>query len=168
MTSANKPADLLNFDEDRKKLPDMLNVLTILTFVGCGIGLIFSLYGFSNAQKSYDDIVKLQGNIENAPDIVKKMTGPHMVELAQKSLENRVPILLLALVGYGLCLYGAIQMRKLKKEGFTVYALGEVLPIIGGFIFAGLGMAGGFTLFMSLAFTALFLILYGTQLKHLS
>jgi hypothetical protein len=168
MTSPNQPDDLLNFDEDRKKLPDMLNVLTILTFIGCGTGLISSIYAFVNAQKSYDDMVKVQSNMENAPEIVKKMAGPHMVELAEKSLENRIPILILSLVGYGLCVYGAIRMRKLKKEGFSFYALGEILPIIGGFIFVGMGLLGGFTLFVSLAFPALFLILYGTQLKHLS
>ena len=168
MTSTNQPTDLLTFDEDRKKLPDMINVLTILTFVGCGVGLLSSIYAFVNAQKSYDDMVKLQDNLGNAPAFVKTMTGPHMVELAQKSLENRVPILLLSLVGYGLCVYGAVRMRQLKKEGFAVYAVGEVLPIIGSIIFIGFGLSSGFTLFFALAFPALFLILYGTQLKNLS
>jgi len=168
MTSTNQPADILNLEEGRKKLPEMLNVLTILTFVGCGVGCISSVFSFFNAQKSYDSIVEAQGKLENAPAFVKKFAGPGMVEIARKSLENRLPILLLALVGYGLCLYGAIQMRAWKKEGFSIYLLGEILPVIAGFIFVGMGLFSGFALIGALLFPAVFIILYATQLKHLS
>lgn len=168
MSGTTQTSDILNFDEGKSKLPSTLNVLTILTFVGCGLGCISSVYSYFNAQKSYDDIVKLQSNLDSAPEIVRKMAGPKMVEIARNSLENRLPILLLAMVGYGLCLYGAIRMRAWKKEGFYIYTLGEILPVIAGFIFIGAGVFGGFAIVASLLFPALFIILYATQLKHLS
>ena len=74
MASTSQNPDILNFDEGRKKLPDMLNVLTILTFVGCGIGCISSVYSYVNAQKSYDDIVKIQDNLDSAPEFVDGYT----------------------------------------------------------------------------------------------
>src|SRR5258708_34008925 len=106
MTSANQPADILNFDEGQKKLPDMLNVLTILTFVGCGVGCIASVYSFSNAQKSYDDVVRIQDKLEDAPGIVKRLAGPKMAESARHSLEQKLPLRLLAMWGSVVCGYG--------------------------------------------------------------
>ncbi|HTI11947.1 MAG TPA: hypothetical protein VL832_25410 [Puia sp.] len=168
MANTSQGPDILNFDEGRKKLPDMLNVLTILTFIGCGIGCISSVYSYFNAQKSYDDIVKLQDNLDSAPEFVKKLAGPKMVEIARNSLENRLPILLLAMVGYVLCLYGAIKMRAWKKEGFPVYVLGEILPVVAGFIFIGAGMFNGFAVIGALIFPAAFIIMYASQRKYLS
>jgi hypothetical protein len=168
MNYTNQPADLLDWEENRKKLPEMLNVLTILTFVGCGIGLISSVFGFFNAQKSYDKFMEGRDALRNGPEFLKKIGGPDIEELMRRSLENRLPILVLSLVSYGLCLYGAIRMRAWKKEGFGVYLIGEILPVIGGFIFIGIGLYSTFTLVTALLFPAVFILLYATQLKHLS
>src|SRR5258708_25316115 len=124
MADTSAQPDFLTQDEP-KKLPDMLNVLTILTFIGCGLGTISSIYGFANARTSYDRMVQVQGKLDDAPALVKKFMGPEMLEMARKSLENRTPILLLTLVAYGLCLYGAIQMRSRKKAGFSIYVIEE-------------------------------------------
>ena len=165
MAETSSQPDFLTQDEP-KKLPDMLNVLTILTFIGCGLGTISSIYGFVNAQTSYDKMVQVQGKLDDAPALVKKFMGPEMLEMARKSLENRTPILLLTLVAYGLCLYGAIQMRSRKKAGFSIYVVGELLPIAASCIFIGMGTFGGFGLFAFLI-PVVFIILYGTQLKHM-
>jgi hypothetical protein len=168
MTESNPTVDTLDWDEKGKKLPDMLNVLTILTFIGCGLGLISSIWSFSSAQKGYDAAVDMQSKLDNLPDYAKRMMGPDPVAMARKSLENRMPILLLTLVAVALCLYGAIQMRKKKKAGFSLYLIGEVLPIITTFIFLGFGLLSGFTLTLAFFFPVLFIILYATQLKHLA
>jgi hypothetical protein len=167
MTDTNAKTDLLNWEEP-KKLPDMLNVLTILTFVGSGLFACSALYSFLNAQKSYDNIIKMQDKLDDAPAIVKKFMGPDMIELARKSVENRTPILLLTLIAYGLCTYGAIQMRKLKKTGFSIYVLGELLPLVTGLIFIGTTSVGGFAYIFTVLILAIFIILYATQLKHMS
>ena len=166
MADTSSHPDFLTQDEP-KKLSDMLNVLTILTFVGCGLFTISSIYGFANAQTSYDKMVQMQGKLDDAPALVKKFMGPEMLEMARKSLENRTPILLLTLVAYGLCLYGAIQMRSRKKAGFSIYVVGELLPIATACIFLGMGSFGGFGILSAFLFPILFIILYATQLKHL-
>ena len=167
MTNTDKAADILDFDGSKRKIPEMLNVITILTFVGCGVFAIGNIYSFSHAQKGYDDLVQAQDKLADAPEFLKSMAGPKMVEVARLSLENRVPILLLALVGYGLCLYGAIRMRALKKEGFPVYVLGQLVPVVASFIFLGTGSFGGLAL-IGLLFPVVFIILYATQLKNMS
>jgi len=167
MSDPQQSNDVLNWEE-KKKIPEMINVLSILTFIGCGLGLIGSIWAYANATKQYDKALDAQGKMENAPDFAKKLMGPNPVELAQRTLDNRLPILLLSLVAYVLCIYGAMQMRKLKKTGYSIYVIGEILPIAGLFIFIGIGLYGTFTLAIILLFPILFIILYSTQLKHLS
>jgi hypothetical protein len=154
------------FLEEPKKIPDMLNVLTILTFVGSGIGFISSIWSCVKAQDNYDKMVAAQSNLDSMPDFAKKLMGPEMMEMARKSLENRIPILILSLLSYALCVYGAIQMRQLKKAGFTIYLVGELLPIVAVAIFIGSGTFGVFAIF-GYCIYIIFIILYATQLKYM-
>lgn len=171
MTQETTP-DVLNFNENSKpKLPSGLNVLTILSFVGCAVQLLASLYAFFSAKKSYDNLDKLteQMNSENMPGWVKSMMGDpeKMVKMITKSYENRIPIVLLSLVAIALCFYGAMQMRKLKKQGFPLYTVGELLPFLTQVLFIGTFSLSGFGMYFSIAIAALFIILYAAQRKHL-
>jgi hypothetical protein len=166
MADLNQPANTENWLEEPKKLPSMLNVLTILTLVWNPISILFSIYGFFSAQSNYDKMVQAQDKMDQMPDFVKNMMGSDPVGAARKALDNRVPVLLLGLAGAILCLYGAIQMRKLKKTGFSIYVIGDIVPF-GSIIFVGTGAISGFSAIIGLGLTALFLILYATQLKYM-
>jgi hypothetical protein len=167
MTDTNSTSDVLDFAKGEKPaIPSGLNVLTILTFIGCGIGFLSSIWSYVNAEKGYKDMVDAQSKLTEAPAWAKKMMGPEMVEIARKSLENKLPILLLGLVATALCLYGALEMRKLKKQGFILYVVGELLPIVAGVLFIGTGMFSGFAL-IGIAIPIIFIILYLMQKKHL-
>ena len=165
-------ADVLQFDENNApKLPSGLNVLTILTFIGCALQLLGTLWTFFNAKKSYDGIDKLteQMNSGNMPSWAKKMMGDPetMVAMITKTYENRIPIVLLSLVAVALCFYGALQMRKLKKQGFLLYTIGEVLPFLTQLLFIGAFAFSGFTMYFGIAIALLFILLYSMQRKHL-
>jgi hypothetical protein len=166
-----KTTDVLNFDENNPKLPTGLNVLTILTFIGCVIQLLLSLWGFISAKKSYDNLDKLtaQMNSENMPGWVKSMMGDpeKMIKMVTKSYENRIPIVLLSLVAITLCFVGALQMRKLKKQGFLFYTIGEILPFLTQILFIGAFALAGATTYISIAITLLFIFLYAMQRKNL-
>ena len=165
-------ADVLQFDENNApKLPSGLNVLTILTFIGCALQLLGTLWTFFNAKKSYDGIDKLteQMNSGSMPGWAKSMMGDPetMIEMIRKTYENRIPIVLLSLVAVALCFYGALQMRKLKKQGFLLYTIGEVLPFLTQFLFIGAFAFSGFTMYFGIAIALLFILLYSMQRKHL-
>lgn len=153
--------------EGTQKLPSTLNVLTILTIIGSIMTILQGIWGYFTAQKNYDDLLKAQSQMNEAPEFVKKMMGPEMLELTRKSVELKLPILLMALGGGALCLYGALQMRKLKKDGYTIWLAGELLPVIGGFILLGGGAMSGWIATISLIFPMIFVILYTLQRKHL-
>jgi hypothetical protein len=163
----NQPTNTENWLEEPKKIPSMLNVLTILTFIGSGLGAISAITGYFTAAGNYERQLQLQDKMADMPAIVKNMMGPDPVETARKQLENRFPIMLLTLVGALLCLYGALQMRKLKKAGFPIYIIGDLVPFLAIFIFIGMGMLSGFAMIFAVVITIVFIILYATQLKYL-
>jgi len=161
-------ADLLRYDEPGKpKLPSGLNVLTILSFVGCALQLITSVFGFFSAQSTYEGKDKLieQMNSGNMPSWAKSMMGDpaHLEEMITKSFENRIPIVLLSLVAIGLCFVGALQMRKLKKQGFLLYTIGELLPFLTLFLFIGSFAFSGIGFYSSGVIALLFIFLYFLQ-----
>ncbi|HQW85333.1 MAG TPA: hypothetical protein PK987_12745 [Ferruginibacter sp.] len=165
-------ADVLQFDNnDAPKISSGLNVLTILTFIGCALQLVGSLWTFFNAKKSYDGIDKLteQMNSGNMPGWAKRMMGDPetMIAMIRKTYENRIPIVVLSLIAVALCFYGALQMRKLKKQGFLLYTIGEVLPFLTQFLFIGAFAFAGFSMYFGIAIALLFILLYSMQRKHL-
>ncbi len=167
MNDTNSTSDVLEFAQGQKPaLPSGLNVLTILTFIGSGLGFIGALWTYFNAEKSYKNVVDAQSKMTEAPAWAKNLMGPDMLELSRKSMENKLPIMLLTIVGVALCLYGALEMRKLKKQGFILWLVGEVLPVVGGILFIGAGMFKGFAL-IGIVFPIIFIILYLMQKKHL-
>lgn len=172
MSNSTDTTDTLSHDDfDRPALPSGLNILTILTFIGSGLQLLFVVLGFFNAQKTYDEKDKRieQMTSGEMPAWAKSMM-PDMKnyeEMVTKSLENKIPLLILGLAAVALCIYGAMQMRKLKKSGFILYLVGQLLPFISTALFLGLFMFGGTTFAVGTAITVLFILLYLTQRKYL-
>jgi hypothetical protein len=166
MTDVQKPATSDNWLEEPPKRTDTLNVITILTFIGCAIIIYFQFREFFRAQSTYDQIVQNQDKIEQLPAIVKKIMGPDPIGKARKTLENRTPMLILGVVAAALCVYGAVLMRQLKKIGFPIYVIGELLPLLAYYIF--IGQMSMLILIFSLLINGIFILLYAGQLKHMS
>ena len=103
------------------------------------------------------------------PDFVKKMYSPESLELYRKIDANKLPIIVLTIIASALCVYGALEIRKLKKSGFYTYIIGELLPFVGYLLFVGTGFfATGVSAYVGVGISVLFIILYATQLKYLT
>lgn len=165
MTPETTP-DILNADAGSKpKLPTGINVLTIFTFIGCAWELYSTLKNFLGGKKALEELEKAQEKLAEAPAWAKKLAGPEVMEMMQQALNNKVPLLIIGLIAISLCFYGALQMRKLKKEGYLLWLVGELLPYVGSAIFLP---AFFNTMFVYFAiFPLLFIILYTIQRKHL-
>lgn len=166
MTDLNKPATPVDWLEEPKKRPETLNVISILTFVGSGLAILGQIYNFFKARSTYDQLVQNQDKIDQLPEFAKKLMGSDPIGIARKTLENRMPMLILVIVASALCIYGALQMRQLKKVGFPIYVIGELLPFVAYYIF--IGQMSVFALVFSLLVAGAFIIMYATQLKHMS
>ena len=85
--------------------PTFLTVLCILTFIGSGLGVLGGLLGLIGASF-----------------------------LAAFAPVGGILIQLIGLAAAGLCLFGAVQMWGLKKQGFMMYVAGAVLSIVGSIV----------------------------------
>lgn len=157
-----------DFTGENQKLPSGLNILTILTIIGSILGLLSGFWNYYNAESGYNKTKEAlePGNLEKIPSWARGFVSPEMLELQHKMLINKLPILILALVGSALCLYGALEMRKRKKQGYLLWLIGEVLPILSSVLFVGIASLKGVGI-IAVAIPVLFIILYTVNKKEL-
>jgi hypothetical protein len=157
---------LITDDFVKQPLPSTLNVLTILTFIGCALGLIFSMatpWMLNFALKMMDKASA--GSTELTPKQVADMeVSRHAIQLSQNNL---VPLIIIGLIGITLCFVGALMMRKLKKDGFWLYVGGQLLPLIGNLILLGTSQFTGATSYVMFLIPIIFIVLYYRQMKYL-
>jgi hypothetical protein len=120
------------------------------------------------AKKTYDTMKETieSGKMDNAPGWAKSMMSPEALVMYRKMFENRLPILILSLVATALCLYGALEMRKMKKQGYIFWLVGELLPLGTTLLFIGAAAFSGFGLLIVLI-PLIFIILYTVNKKYL-
>ena len=120
--------------------PTFLTILCILSFIGSGLGILGSLLLLVGAGA----IMSYLGSMGGA-------TGAG-------SMGYVIALLILS----GASLFGAIQMWKLKKMGFFVYAgasvVGIILPLVFGLGFSAVGAI------VPIAF----IVMYYLNVKHMS
>ena len=159
--------DSLSADEfGEPALPSGLNVLTILTFIGCGILTLFSLASpwLIKFSKNMMDKASEGGNELSAEQVEKMRLARENLELTEV---NMVPLMIIGMIGIVLCFVGALWMRKLKKDGFWIYVVGQVLPIVGSVFIVGTSQYKEISSLTMLAVPLLFIVLYSMQRKHL-
>ena len=130
--------------------PLLLTVLCILTFIGSGMNLVSSLV-IAAFYDSYTEVMRMFTEKWN-------LTG------MEAMLEARPAFFLVSGLCYAGSLFGAILMFRLKKTGFHVYTIFQILLILAPMYFLHLSSPGLF----ELLFTGIFVLLYGVNLKHLS
>lgn len=153
--------------EYKEQLPPTLNVLTILTFIYSAFAFVMAFFAFAIAPYSYRNAVQNQGAMDRLPDIVRNLVGSNQVEAARLQMVYRTPILLITLAGMVCCFLGALWMRQLKKRGFTLYIIGDVLPIVNLVFFTSISALAGISIAFFWGIAILFVILYATQFKHM-
>jgi hypothetical protein len=153
--------------EQAVKIPSTLNILTILTFIGSGLGLLY--VAFLPALTRF-----MLGVLEKASNSDQELSATQLAEMerGKSALEmtqaNIVPLMLTGFVGLALCIWGAILMRKLKKDGYWIYVAGEILPVIVSLILLGTAQFNGvFSVIFAIGIPVVFVILYTMQRKYL-
>lgn len=147
-----------------KQRPVFLTVLCILTFCGAGFAIISSLFSILTFGQLENSMSEMNNAFSDTGMGVDFVNSYRWMKISY----------VLNLVGALLCLAGALFMWKLKKFGFYIYILGQVLPIIGSFmtmnsmfnnsIFANFGVI---VMFIGMLFPLAFIIMYGLNLKHM-
>jgi hypothetical protein len=136
--------------ETPPKRPNLLTVLCILTFIGSGMNL-FSSFVIAAFYDVFVEIVKEFGERFSIPGI-------------DLLLEMKPVYFLVSGLFYIGSLAGAIMMMRMKKLGFHIYTVFQILLILTPMYFMHLSTPG----FPELFFSGLFILLYSTNLKVMS
>lgn len=144
------------------KRPQFITVLCILTFIGSGLSFVGALWGYFSIKASEKFLQGMSASQEDAHGMISGMQ-----ETIIKAVENAVPNMVIGLLCSLICLYGAIQMWKLKKTGFFIYSVGEITPAISAFFLGGGGLIGGAGAVVGLLFAMVWIVLYAINFKHL-
>jgi hypothetical protein len=137
-------------NEPVSKRPTLLTVLCILTFIGSGMNLFSSLFiaGF------YDQFVEVM------QVFAEKWKLPGIEEF----MEARPAFFLASAICYAGSLAGAFMMMRLRKTGFHIYTVSQILLVLAPMYFlhqSGPGIA-------DILFGSLFVTLYALNLKIMS
>ncbi|MFY0644741.1 MAG: hypothetical protein JXR19_09780 [Bacteroidia bacterium] len=152
--------------------PTMLTVVCILSFIGSGYGLFDKLTDYLAApivETTQDSLEEAREELEDsdAPEglvnFMESMLGGIQKNMTTENIRKQ------ALWGGLSCIFtltGAIFMFMLRRKGYYIYLAGIIIyiatPLIafsGAFAIMGLSV--------SLVIGAIFLTLYGVNLKHM-
>ncbi|MEY4002560.1 MAG: hypothetical protein RIT07_602 [Bacteroidota bacterium] len=159
----------LDHQPQAKTMTATINVLTILTFIGCSIAFISAIWSLYSSGKSMDQIAQMQEQVDQMGETSETAANMMLqsIEMVKTQYDNRYLLFIVNLLATGLCLFGAIEMRKMRKNGFYLWLTGELLPILITVAIIGFNLMGGIVLVASLLFAGVFIVLYGLQVKHM-
>lgn len=132
-----------------EKRQTMLTVLCILTFVGSGMNLISSMM----IAAFYDTFVVVM------QEFADKFNIPGMEMIT----ETRPDFFLVSGIFYLGAIVGAAMMLRLKKAGFHVYTIAQILLVLAPMYYMNLSSPS----FLDVLLSGTFILLYSTQLKHM-
>jgi hypothetical protein len=161
----------LDPQSEPKAMTKTINVMTILTFIGCVYSLITAV-SYINPQLTLE--MQLQP-LQQMLDKAEETSGNEMmVNIYLKSMdnvrilfENKNLFAIISLISVGLCVFGAVEMRKMKKTGFYAYVSGQMLPLLASLAITGWNIASGSTFIVSFLFYGIFILIYAFQVKHM-
>ena len=116
-----------DFENPEPKRPDGLTVWCVFSFINAGFQFISNIFWFL----AYKTMQAL-GQDEDYLELMEKFSQNNgQIESAMQSqlAVSRVSYLLTALL-YIASFYGVLQMWKLKKQGFHIYAIAQILLLI--------------------------------------
>lgn len=133
--------------EQKPKRPQLLTILCILTFIGSGI----SVAGF----------LMVSVNFEVSIEMLKVLYAD-MPETAFL-LEAPRDFFIISCVLSALSVIGALFMWNLRKIGFHIYTLAQLIYLVVPFLYFG----GDSNPMLSIILTALFVYLYARNLPQM-
>lgn len=144
---------------DAAKRPVFLTVLCILSFIAAGLAIL-----------GYITLITVMGAVTAGASALEGMSGEAgSAGAAMSEAMSHGPsagmtwaYIAVGFVTVLVSLFGVIKMWKLQKIGFFLYVGATVVSIIMTIVYSGFSSG-----MMSIVFGALFIVLYGLNLKHL-
>lgn len=157
------------FQTERPVRSTLLTVLCILTFIGSGWSALSNLFQllFFNAADMSMQMQQFSTMGEGDMPGIMGMLFSSSNQLLATIVQHGTAIYSLGFLFSLLSLSGAILMFKLKKIGFIVYVFAQIASLLIMPCFAGFTMVVMVSMFTSLLFSVLFIVLYAVNLKQM-
>ncbi len=159
-----------NMSENNQR-PTFLTVICILSFIGTGFSILSALIGiamapFYNAVSEESNVAmdEAMGELSSQSPGFASFFGKIM-GTSQAIMEHALIINLVNLACSIIALFGVIMMWKLKKLGFYLYSVSEIIILVLPVALIGFSFMLGFSLVFGFIFTAGFIIMYALNLK---
>jgi hypothetical protein len=164
--------------DGENKRPKFLQTLCILSFIMCGLMILMSAWGLKTTYFPSDkDLEMQQQQMEMLQNI-----NPSMYDTVMEVNETKGVSTIASLLAQIFSLIGVMMMWQLKKTGFYIYTIAELIPYGVTLILNGtkgyLAMAGMFgesmqSLFYIIMILAVlvdigFIIMYAVNTKYMS
>ncbi len=144
-----------NEEIEQQKRPELLKILCILTFIGSGLSLLSNTIMFFTI-----DIIRQYFEAGQFDFLAKDMD----ISVLEILLSTNASYFLFQAILFTLAGYGAYYMWHLKKLGFHIYTIAQILLLILPQVFLPNLPFPTFELIISL----IFITLYSKNLKYLS
>lgn len=144
-----------------KARPLFLTTICILSFIGIAIAIISSIFSYFTINSQINMAGALSQDVAQSTEVI-------MVLKSFSAMKVISIITILANIG---CFVGVISMWMLKKTGFYIYSISEIIVPISGIIVIAKYSMGGFQTFSiiaSIIACIAFIIMYGLNLKHMN
>ncbi|MFT5749246.1 MAG: hypothetical protein ACI93S_000499 [Ancylomarina sp.] len=149
--------------------PVLLTVLCVLTFIGSGFGVFANLVAmFASPFLEFIQPSMIEETFSHLGNNPGDQFVKQALDMALLVLDNFLAITLSKFIFYALSLAGAIMMFQMRKIGFYLYIVAQIGFLFIGPIFLGWNVFVSSAMFFSGFFSALFIALYGINLKHMS
>lgn len=156
-----------------EKRGSTLKVISILSWIYIGLSMLATLPGVFSGPLTPEELelVKVELLEASTPE-TEEVFGEGFIQenisMLERSNEYHYSIMGLNISGLILGFYAVFLMYNLKKNGFYLYIVYSFIPVLSQLIFFESGtmrnIAIGFWIFIA----ALFILLYGLQLKRMS
>lgn len=145
--------------EPAPQRPEMLKIISILSFIGVGLMILFGIlmtFSFALSQETIDEIW---------PQVVA--SNPMFESIESSVFFHTVGLMGLSFILFNLgTLIGVMMMWNLNKKGFYIYLAAEILI---NFLPFDLGQEKGAASYaMNILIDGIFIALYAVNLKHMN
>lgn len=158
----------LEYTAKTKERPTFITVLCILSWIYVAITVLSSLNGSLTSQEEVEAQLEVsRAQIEESPMASNEMMQ-EIMDFSEDSLENAKTMNLMTLVLMLVEGLAVFMMFKLNKMGFWIYLATNLILIIGtAYMIPWPNIMSTMTIGFTGLITAVFLILYGVNLKHM-
>jgi hypothetical protein len=158
----------LEYTTKTKERPTFISVLCILSWIYVAITVLSSLNGSLTSQEEVEAQLEVsRAQIEESPMASNEMMQ-EIMDFSEDSLENAKTMNLMTLVLMLVEGLAVFMMFKLNKIGFWIYLATNLILIIGtAYMVPWPNIMSTMTIGFTGLITAVFLILYGVNLKHM-